>query len=99
MTRSRADRHMNTLPLRLNGTEFLGHPPGSLLVSRVAATADARGGCTLHITLCHAPGRTDGHPTAYFPVPAADVVYALPEELAAARGSATEGRAAVVAGS
>jgi hypothetical protein len=85
MTRSRAERHMNTLPLRLNGTEFLGRPVGSLLVTRVDGRPGDAGDWSLYITLRRPPAKAGmaglaPHPTAYFPVPAPDLVYVFPDD-------------------
>jgi hypothetical protein len=74
---------MNTLPLRLNGFEFAGRPPGTFLVTRVDGRPGADGHWVLYITLRHPPAaavRSGSYPTAYFPVPAADLIYTLPED-------------------
>ena len=74
---------MNTLPLRLNGFEFEGCPPGSLLVARVDSRPGASGDWALYITLRRPPSgavRGGGYPTAFYPVPAPDLVYTFPEE-------------------
>ena len=73
---------MNTLPLRLNGVEFAGHPPATFLVIRVDSRPGTGGDWVLYITLGHPPAgavRAGSYPTAYFPVPAADLVYTFPE--------------------
>jgi hypothetical protein len=72
---------MNTLPLRLNGVEFAGRPPGTFLVTRVDSRPGAEGDWVLYVTLRHPPTvRPGSYPTAYFPVPATDLIYTFPDD-------------------
>jgi hypothetical protein len=74
---------MNTLPLRLNGVEFAGRPPGTFLVTRVDSRPGTDGDWVLYINLRRPPAaavRSGSYPTAYFPVPADDLIYTFPED-------------------
>ena len=75
---------MNTLPLRLNVAEFAGHPPGTFLITRVDSRPGSGGDWHLCVTLSRPPAvRAGSYPTAYFPVPAADLIYTFADDNAA----------------
>jgi hypothetical protein len=81
MQQDRATRHMNTLPRRLNAAEFAGRPPGTFLVARVEGQTGPAGDSALHITLRTAPpGPRQPNEAAFFPAPATDLVYSLPDD-------------------